>query len=351
MAAGPARDRRPLDVRLPDPARRRRRGRRRCALSWCCSPSAPHRSSRRSRRRRVAWASSRPGSRRCSFSPASTKAAVLATFAYRLVSYWLPLPVGAAAWALHCRRYAAGPARARPHAGRARWTAPEDPGLLGRELLVGQDALLLSSPSFLSWSSMSAPGAAAVAGLPAPPVRTAAFLLAPLLRLTPAHAVGHRRGGSGDGGGAGHPLRSPGMTRTSLSTVASAASRLSTTASSGTRWLAMKTPPLRRTAAANAAPSGSRRRSRRRPRPGRGRRRRPRCPSRPAGPTTLLRSPRVADVLVVEPGGLEAGERAVLALGDEHHVEHADDPRDRRGPSAVARRRPSSGRPCGRRSP
>ena len=34
-------------------------------------------------------------------------AAVLATFAYRLVSYWLPLPVGAAAWALHRRRYGA----------------------------------------------------------------------------------------------------------------------------------------------------------------------------------------------------------------------------------------------------
>jgi uncharacterized protein (TIRG00374 family) len=32
-------------------------------------------------------------------------AAVLTTFAYRLVSYWLPLPVGAAAWTLHRRRY------------------------------------------------------------------------------------------------------------------------------------------------------------------------------------------------------------------------------------------------------
>ena len=30
--------------------------------------------------------------------------AVLATFAYRLVSYWLPLPVGAAAWVVHQRR-------------------------------------------------------------------------------------------------------------------------------------------------------------------------------------------------------------------------------------------------------
>ena len=35
-------------------------------------------------------------------------AAVLATFAYRLVSYWLALPVGAAAWVVHRRRYAAG---------------------------------------------------------------------------------------------------------------------------------------------------------------------------------------------------------------------------------------------------
>lgn len=34
-------------------------------------------------------------------------AAVLATFAYRLVSYWLPLPVGLAAWVLHRRRYGA----------------------------------------------------------------------------------------------------------------------------------------------------------------------------------------------------------------------------------------------------
>ena len=33
--------------------------------------------------------------------------AVLATFAYRLVSYWLPLPIGVAAWALHRRRYGA----------------------------------------------------------------------------------------------------------------------------------------------------------------------------------------------------------------------------------------------------
>ena len=30
--------------------------------------------------------------------------AVLATFAYRLVSYWLPLPAGLAAYALHSRR-------------------------------------------------------------------------------------------------------------------------------------------------------------------------------------------------------------------------------------------------------
>ncbi|MEA2180353.1 MAG: putative heme transporter [Solirubrobacteraceae bacterium] len=34
-------------------------------------------------------------------------AAVLATFAYRLVSYWLPLPVGLVAWVLHRRRYGA----------------------------------------------------------------------------------------------------------------------------------------------------------------------------------------------------------------------------------------------------
>jgi uncharacterized protein (TIRG00374 family) len=35
-------------------------------------------------------------------------AAVLATFAYRLFSYWLPLPVGLAAFGWHARRYARG---------------------------------------------------------------------------------------------------------------------------------------------------------------------------------------------------------------------------------------------------
>jgi uncharacterized protein (TIRG00374 family) len=37
----------------------------------------------------------------------SAGAAVLATFAYRLVSYWLPLPVGLAAFGWHARRYRA----------------------------------------------------------------------------------------------------------------------------------------------------------------------------------------------------------------------------------------------------
>jgi uncharacterized protein (TIRG00374 family) len=37
----------------------------------------------------------------------SAGAAVLATFAYRLFSYWLPLPVGLAAFAWHARRYRA----------------------------------------------------------------------------------------------------------------------------------------------------------------------------------------------------------------------------------------------------
>jgi putative heme transporter len=37
----------------------------------------------------------------------SAGAAVLATFAYRLFSYWLPLPVGLAAWGWHARRYRA----------------------------------------------------------------------------------------------------------------------------------------------------------------------------------------------------------------------------------------------------
>ena len=31
--------------------------------------------------------------------------AALATFAYRLASYWLPLPAGAAAWGIHAWRY------------------------------------------------------------------------------------------------------------------------------------------------------------------------------------------------------------------------------------------------------
>jgi uncharacterized protein (TIRG00374 family) len=35
----------------------------------------------------------------------ATGDAVLATFAYRLFSYWLPLPVGAVAFAVHKRRY------------------------------------------------------------------------------------------------------------------------------------------------------------------------------------------------------------------------------------------------------
>jgi uncharacterized protein (TIRG00374 family) len=39
-----------------------------------------------------------------------TGAAVVATLAYRLVSYWLPLPVGLAAYAAHRRRIAAAPA-------------------------------------------------------------------------------------------------------------------------------------------------------------------------------------------------------------------------------------------------
>ena len=36
-------------------------------------------------------------------------AAVLATFAYRLFAYWLPLPLGLVGFALHKRRYAAAP--------------------------------------------------------------------------------------------------------------------------------------------------------------------------------------------------------------------------------------------------
>jgi uncharacterized protein (TIRG00374 family) len=39
-------------------------------------------------------------------------AAVLTTFAYRLVSYWLPLPVGLVAWLVHRRRHAEGLAQA-----------------------------------------------------------------------------------------------------------------------------------------------------------------------------------------------------------------------------------------------
>jgi uncharacterized protein (TIRG00374 family) len=41
--------------------------------------------------------------------------AALATLAYRLASYWLPLPSGAAAWVLHRRRY--GPADLGDRAG------------------------------------------------------------------------------------------------------------------------------------------------------------------------------------------------------------------------------------------
>src|SRR3954463_3232040 len=39
-------------------------------------------------------------------------AAVLTTFAYRLVSYWLPLPVGLVAWLVHRRRHSDGLAQA-----------------------------------------------------------------------------------------------------------------------------------------------------------------------------------------------------------------------------------------------
>jgi uncharacterized membrane protein YbhN (UPF0104 family) len=39
--------------------------------------------------------------------------AVLATLAYRLVSYWLPLPAGLAGAILHRRRYGGAPPRAR----------------------------------------------------------------------------------------------------------------------------------------------------------------------------------------------------------------------------------------------
>jgi uncharacterized protein (TIRG00374 family) len=42
--------------------------------------------------------------------------AVLATFAYRLFSYWLPLPVGLAAYGWHARRQAAGRSAASPPA-------------------------------------------------------------------------------------------------------------------------------------------------------------------------------------------------------------------------------------------
>jgi hypothetical protein len=36
--------------------------------------------------------------------------AALATLAYRLASYWLPLPAGAAAWGIHAWRYREHPA-------------------------------------------------------------------------------------------------------------------------------------------------------------------------------------------------------------------------------------------------
>jgi hypothetical protein len=36
--------------------------------------------------------------------------AALATLAYRLASYWLPLPAGAAAWGIHAWRYRGRPA-------------------------------------------------------------------------------------------------------------------------------------------------------------------------------------------------------------------------------------------------
>jgi CDP-diacylglycerol pyrophosphatase len=49
-----------------------------------------------------------------SLASVSAGAAVLATFAYRLLSYWLPLPVGLVGFAWHARRYARPATASRP---------------------------------------------------------------------------------------------------------------------------------------------------------------------------------------------------------------------------------------------
>ena len=55
--------------------------------------------------------------------------AALATLAYRLVSYWLPLPAGVVSYALHRRRYGGRTRRAGGPSGSERSVAAEEPGV------------------------------------------------------------------------------------------------------------------------------------------------------------------------------------------------------------------------------
>ena len=76
------------------------------ARRWCCSPSAPRRCWPRSRSPRAGSGSSRPGlTAMLALAGVGAGRAVLATLAYRLFSYWLPLPAGLAAFVVHKRRY------------------------------------------------------------------------------------------------------------------------------------------------------------------------------------------------------------------------------------------------------
>ena len=75
---------------------------------WCCSRSAPHSCSLRFRSRPVGLGFVEAGlTATLALTGVGAADAVLATFTYRLFTYWLPLPVGLVAFGFH-QRHAAG---------------------------------------------------------------------------------------------------------------------------------------------------------------------------------------------------------------------------------------------------
>ena len=107
LEGGAAGDGRPLGVRLPVAARGTRGGRLDTArvaraarvLRRAGARADPDHAGRARLRR------GRPD-RDAALAGVSAGAAVLATFAYRLFQYWMPLPLGLAAFGWHARRYA-----------------------------------------------------------------------------------------------------------------------------------------------------------------------------------------------------------------------------------------------------